>query len=272
VRSKEVEEPLEDYNAEERYFILRCCGCDALSFRLEYHDFESFYQIGENEWEYDNSWDVFPAVLEGHKESEDLHSIPRIVRAIYSESLAAFKSKSYILTGVGFRATVEAICKERGVSGRDLSTKINNLSKAGALSKADANMLHSIRFLGNDAAHEIAAPDVSQLKTALRIIDHMLHAVYIMPGLATQLESVIDNYDDFKVLLKSKANEAAGGAGKGLIMILGRSKRRILSNLVGFEKQLIADIKSGSIDWLKLGPEQELDTDGKKVIVQTYEP
>ncbi|UEP39978.1 DUF4145 domain-containing protein [Burkholderia sp. B21-005] len=259
------------YHAETKYRIVRCLGCDTFSFRQEFHDYESLYQVGDDEWEHDTNISIYPKSIEGHKEAEEVHSIPEVVRKIYQESLSAFKNNLYILTGIGFRATVEAICNERSVSGRDLSARINNLAKMGLLSQTDANLLHSIRFLGNDAAHEMTAASEKNLMVALRIIDHLLHAVYIIRNLAGTLEQIIDNYDDFKGLVKANLAASAGSGPRGLIAILGRGRRRVSADLVAFESQLVAEINSGAVDWVQLGPVQSVGTSGKPVNVQTFD-
>jgi hypothetical protein len=271
VCAQESKDTDEEYHQETKYMIVRCLGCDGVSFRHEFHDYESLYQVAEDEWEHDQSVDIYPRVIEGHKEAAEIYALPAVVRKIYQESLSAFKNDLYILTGIGFRATVEAICKERAVTGKDLAVKINNLAKIGLLSKTDADLLHSIRFIGNDAAHEIAAESKDKLAVALRIIDHLLHSVYIIANIAGTLERIVDNYDDFKALVKQKAAETSGAGPRGLTAILGRSKRRILSDLTVFEDKLVEDINSGAVNWLVLGPVQSVNTSGKPVSVQTFD-
>ncbi|MBN3790441.1 DUF4145 domain-containing protein [Burkholderia sp. Ac-20353] len=259
------------YHAETKYRIVRCLGCDNFSFRQEFHDYESLFQVGDDEWEHDINISIYPKSIEGHKEADEIYSVPEIVRKIYQESLSAFKNNLYILTGIGFRATVEAICNERSVSGKDLSARINNLAKMGLLSQTDASLLHSIRFIGNDAAHEMTAASEKSLKVALRIIDHLLHAVYIIRNLAGTLERIIDNYDDFKGLVKESLSVEPSAGPRGLIAILGRSRRRVSSDLAAFESQLVAEINGGTVDWIQLGPVQSVGTSGKPVNVQTFD-
>lgn len=271
VCAEQSESDYDSYHGETKYQIVRCLGCDNFSFRQEFHDYESLYQVDEDEWRHDVSISIYPKSIEGHKKADEIYSIPEVVRRIYRESLSAFKNNLYILTGIGFRATVEAICNERSVAGRDLSARINNLAKMGLLSQTDANLLHSIRFLGNDAAHEMAAASEKNLMAALRIIDHLLHAVYIIRNLAGTLEQVIDTYDDFKLLVKGNLAETAGAGPRGLIAILGRGRRRISADLAAFESQLVAEINSGAVDWIQLGPVQSVGTSGKPVNVQTFD-
>ena len=45
-----------------------------------------------------------------------------------------------------------------------------------------ADILHKLRVLGNDAAHEVKAHNSKQLELAMKIIEHMLDGTYIIPN------------------------------------------------------------------------------------------
>jgi len=44
-----------------------------------------------------------------------------------------------------------------------------------------AEILHKLRVLGNQAAHEVKAHNSKQLGLAMKIIKHMLEGTYIIP-------------------------------------------------------------------------------------------
>ena len=50
-----------------------------------------------------------------------------------------------------------------------------------------AKILHSLRFMGNDAAHEVEAHPEADLMTALDVVEYLLKGVYILPRLAAKL-------------------------------------------------------------------------------------
>jgi len=60
-----------------------------------------------------------------------------------------------VLAGVGLRALIEAVCRDQGINGGNLEALIGGLATNGILSKAQADILHTHRFLGNAAAHEV---------------------------------------------------------------------------------------------------------------------
>jgi hypothetical protein len=51
----------------------------------------------------------------------------------------------------------------------------------GFLTEANAETLHQLRWLGNDAIHQLARPSVKELKLAIEIIEHTLEQIYEIP-------------------------------------------------------------------------------------------
>jgi hypothetical protein len=52
----------------------------------------------------------------------------------------------------------------------------------GFISSKQAETLHEIRFLGNDAAHELYQPSGQTVETAIDIVEHLLAQVYDQPA------------------------------------------------------------------------------------------
>ncbi|PYO51623.1 MAG: hypothetical protein DMD83_27285, partial [Candidatus Rokuibacteriota bacterium] len=82
---------------------------------------------------------------------------------------------------MGIRAIIEAVCRDRNASGEDLFEKINDLLAQGVLTKDGSDILHRLRVLGNNAAHEIKAHSATELTLAMDVAEHLLQAVYILP-------------------------------------------------------------------------------------------
>ncbi len=235
-----------DYHYEEKYMMLRCRGCEQISFRKESHDYESYWQIGENEWEYQIASCVYPPCLEGHRELEGIYDLPTPVRSIYNETLDSIKQGSYTLAGIGLRATVEAICNDQGVEGKNLSTRINRLSSTGVISKQDARNLQAIRFMGNDAAHDIRAAKKEAIVLALTIIEHLLETQYTLIERAERyLDLPIDNFESFKSLVGKKLWKIDKDSAFTLRGLLGHDIRRI-AEYDNYENQLDKMITAGT--------------------------
>jgi hypothetical protein len=243
-----------DYRVDTNFQIVECRGCGAKSFRKQIQWIEEAQQVDENEWVVPEDVFLYPNVLKGHKAVPDIEQAPTLVADIYKQSLDAIKSKSNVLAGIGLRATIEAICNERQVAGRSLEVRIDKLARSGLISASDADRLHAIRFLGNDAAHEIQAAEPKSLLIALRIIENLIVSLYILDnGANGVLETLIKTFAEFETLLDSKIATATKGDELPLARILGRDSRRFHGYMKSHESQLISKISSGAYSSLAIG-------------------
>ena len=127
---------------------------------------------------------TYPNADQGRDTVNEVHLLPTALRRIYAETVSAFNASQPVLTGIGIRAIVETVCKDKEAIGRDLKKKIDDLVKKQVLTTRDADILHGLRTLGNKAAHEVKPHEDSQLELALEVIDHILDGVYILPARA----------------------------------------------------------------------------------------
>ncbi|WP_157830574.1 DUF4145 domain-containing protein [Aeromonas sobria] len=164
------------------YQIIECGGCKAKSFRNVSSNSEDYYPISETEYEHDELELLYPSRIEGRKTLEnEVHYLPAKVRGIYKETLGALNNNSPVLSGIGLRALIETLCKEKNAEGNSLYKKIDDLVAKKILTPAGASILHKIRTLGNDAAHEVKPHSEKQLGLAMDVVEHVLNDVYIIP-------------------------------------------------------------------------------------------
>lgn len=164
------------------YQVIQCNGCKINSFRNIQGDSESGWPISEDEWEYGDVEKLYPSRIEGRKTLENSnYYLPSKVENIYKETIQALSENLPILAGIGLRSLMETICKEKDAQGRDLFKKIDNLVDKNILTPAGSKILHKIRTLGNDAAHEVKPHNEKQLGLAMEIMEHLLTDVYILP-------------------------------------------------------------------------------------------
>jgi hypothetical protein len=165
------------------YQIIRCKGCDFVSFRKVHSNSEDLDAVpdGKGDWDqiYAEKEDFYPSP-ESRTQIKEYVMLPPLLQGIYHETIKAINSNSQILAGIGIRAIIEAVCKDQGTSG-NLEKKINLLSDKGLLTKDGASILHQLRVLGNAAAHEVKPHSLGQLSVALDVIDHLLVGVYVLP-------------------------------------------------------------------------------------------
>jgi len=88
------------------------------------------------------------------------------------------------------------------VTGSSLERRIDALAKGGHISTADKRRLHAIRFLGNDAAHEVRQPKGYELKVALEIVEHLIKSVFILELKAKDLDVQVESHEAFFKLLE----------------------------------------------------------------------
>lgn len=241
------------YHDETKYFLLECNGCETISFRKEYHDYESYYPISHDEYEHEIIVETFPHYIKDHNPIESLTDIPRIVKGIYQESVLAIQEGAFTLAGLGLRATIEAICNDKDVTGKNLQIRINAMSRSGMISKSDAERLHAIRFMGNDAAHEIKKAKKQSVLIALKIIEHILLSVYVFEDEVNQyLEKPISTLDDALPILTSSLKKIGDNSTFTLIKWLGASRRRVLEKIEDIEIELKVKIESGNFEGVEL--------------------
>lgn len=238
------------------YEIISCNGCDNIQFRTIYAD-ENMYgwdYYNREQYYYDDK-KYYPGNLVSHQTLKNEFSIPARIRIVYLEALKAMINGCYILSGVGLRATIEAVCVEENIKGRDLKVKINNLEKSKFITEKDASRLHGIRFLGNDSVHEMEVPNEKKLRIALDIVENLIKNLYLIDIEANEhLDTIISAYSEFKSLLIKKSVSLLKNDEKSIKEILGRSFRRIEPTYVAnFTQELIDEINTGSIGTISIG-------------------
>lgn len=258
----------DDYPYTEHFQIMQCNGCEEVSFRKEFHDHYSFYEDEEGNATYDITIDTYPTLLKNHKPLSSTRALPAQIRTVYEQTILAFRGKSFLLTGVGFRAIIEAICLAEKISGKNLEKKINNLVQHKYITEKESERLHSIRFLGNDSVHEMEVPDERKLYLVLNIVEHLLKNLYLIDREAKfVLDTIVKEFADFEELLWQCANKLKVDEEKALKGILGKHIRRISVDIATLETVLIDQINKGELEFLKLG---EIKQAGTEMINQQH--
>jgi hypothetical protein len=167
------------YNVHHQ--IVQCQGCETVTFRIASTNSEDFEPIDhEGNYGYVESLVLYPSRNEGRVSIKDSHILPQNVQRIYDETIKAMNNDQPVLAGIGIRALVETICKDKLAEGKNLEQKIDALIKMGVLTPEGATILHQIRTLGNDAAHEVKPHKFEQLSLALDVCEHLLQGVYLL--------------------------------------------------------------------------------------------
>lgn len=172
------------YGWDDEYQIVQCQGCEAVMFRLAHTNSEDLEHFaGPDGWEVEYTLfeDYYPNPESCRAGLSDGHLLPEKLQRIYSETLSALNGNNPVLTGIGLRAIIETVCKDQAATGKTLYDKINNLVVKSVLTKEGAVILHKLRTLGNDAAHEVKPHSNVQLGLAFDVVEHLLQGVYTLP-------------------------------------------------------------------------------------------
>lgn len=247
----------EDFQWSEEFEIIKCNGCDNLQYRTTYGDESMVAYNHEEDYEtHFNDYKYFPKNLKGHKIFKNIYNIPDKIRVVYIETIEAMNNNCYLLSAVGLRAIIEAICIEQNIIGRNLEIKINNLSKNKLITEKDSNRLHTIRFLGNDSVHEMEVPKEDKLNVALKIVENLINNLYLIDIDANlHLNTIITDYVVFRNLLIRKFISVSQNEEKSIKEVFGKDFRRIESTYIAnFTQQIIDEINNNVISAISVGP------------------
>lgn len=244
----------DDYRFTETHEIIECQGCGNRSFRQVFMDEENAYPVDDNDWEIPETITYYPKYTPIDGEIEKIYLVPDIVREIYGESVLAVQAGALTLAGLGLRGTIEAVCNDRNISGRNLEVRISRMASQGLISAKDSERLHAIRFLGNDAAHEIKKPRQSQISVALKIINHLIQSVYLLEiEMRRKLDTIISNPEEFERLLNKHLEEFSPNDEYPIARFLGKDIRRLGQSTSALESYLMNAIAAGDYTKLKVG-------------------
>lgn len=164
------------------YQIMKCLGCRTISYRTVSSNSEEYFYNEEGQCIYPESEKLYPPRIEGVKGlGDETLYLPAKIKQIYEETQIALSVQAPVLAAIGLRALLETVCKNNEAEGGDLFKKIDSLVDKQILTPAGARILHKIRTLGNEAAHEVKPHTEGQLALAMDIVEHLLKDVYILP-------------------------------------------------------------------------------------------
>ncbi len=132
---------------------------------------------------------VYPAESLGF----DSAGIPRPVASALEEAITCHASGCYRAAAMLVRRCFEELCHERGIVGKTLKSRIDNLDNKVRLPAEMLDGLHELRLLGNDAAHiesrEYGNVGKEEVELAIAITRAVLQVVYQHAILVEQLKA-----------------------------------------------------------------------------------
>lgn len=244
-----------DFWESAKYSVVKCCGCDALSFHREVESEDNYFEDEYGACIYVPEVTVFPHNKGTLKPLFDW-SIPHEIRSIYGEAVEALNHNLNRLAGAGFRAVIEAICNHHKIEGKNLEIKINKMTSQGLITKKDRDRMHAIRFIGNDSIHEMKMARREELMIVLSIVNGMITNLYILDSQFRNLsDKPVQNYEEFELLLLECLKERKSGEVDTLRNIMKKKLKLIVTDdRSAYEDQLCKRIAAGEFTSLELCP------------------
>ena len=171
----------------KNFKIVQCQGCLTISFCETHCCSEEMDYDDNGNLFYPESKKYYPNRITGRSVMREANLLPHGVYLIYEEAHSALCAQLSVLSGLGIRAIVEAVCKDKEMVGRNLQEKIDALAQQGLVTAAGAGILHNLRFMGNASAHEIRTHSQKELNAAFDVIEYLLQGVYVLPRQAAHL-------------------------------------------------------------------------------------
>ena len=107
--------------------------------------------------------------------------VPETIRRSFEQAVKCYRVHAYDASALMCRKALEAICAELDANGKSLKAKIESLSSANRIDPRLATWADSLRVVGNEAAHEIAAVTSSDdAKDALDFVEAILENVFVL--------------------------------------------------------------------------------------------
>ncbi len=163
------------------YQIAKCLSCNS-------HSFRRYFRSRDRSGGFADVEELFPSRRPGIRQLDFRDfPIPISIMGIYIETSSAVVDGFGTLAALGIRTVIEGVCDHQGAKGRSLDKKIDSLAEIGCLNKRQAESLHTLRNVGNAAAHEAANLDPDQIELAWESLDMILRCSYSSPRINRRL-------------------------------------------------------------------------------------
>ncbi|MDA2933569.1 DUF4145 domain-containing protein [Acidobacteria bacterium AH-259-D05] len=169
------------WTEDQSYRFWICAGCEAATLEDFYTD--SFMALSGKPDQYIPKY--FPKRTAGDLPQKRFRKLPKTLRPIYRQSITAYNEGLDLLCAVGLRALIEGICADRGITKKGIYKKIDGLKEF--LPENIVKNLHSFRFMGNDAVHDLTSPKREDLRLAIEISEDLLNFLYELDYKASRL-------------------------------------------------------------------------------------
>jgi len=160
------------------YAVLQCRGCQEIVLKRTVNSEDD---PGVPDVQY------FPPVMSRHLPRWRFR-LPRGSRELLEEIYNSLDSNGSRLPMMGARALVDMVILEKIGDVGTFKDKLKGMEKAGYIGSQGRDILYTALDLGSASAHRGHAPTPSEVQSVMDIVENMLQAVYVLPGVAKKLK------------------------------------------------------------------------------------
>ncbi|MCF8032869.1 MAG: DUF4145 domain-containing protein [Desulfarculaceae bacterium] len=124
----------------------------------------------------------------------DPNGVPDTVVDTFEEALTCYAEGCFRTAAMAVRLTLETICDEQGAEGEKLFQRIDALVEKVVLPKQLLEVMHDIRWLGNDAAHielkKFKGVGPEEVGAAIELTKEIMKGLYQLDSLVQRLRAL----------------------------------------------------------------------------------
>lgn len=176
-----VSTPASDLHVQGYWLGQRKCpnpGCNGHIFYVSSDDRSEFFTYPPQKIEFDTS------------------NIPDQIVNTFKEAITYHSERCFVASGIMVRRTLEELCEERGVTGKNLKERVQALQEKLVIPQELLDAMDELRLLGNDAAHieskEYDNIGNDEIEAVIELTKEILKAIYQMQDLVNKLKALKD--------------------------------------------------------------------------------
>ena len=189
------ESPGFDLTIWKDYQIIKCLGCDGISFREEYSDSEH--------QEEGSIYTYFPAKTFKSKPDWYKHLDRRSIFELAADEIGVYTHINQLLNEVytcmsnscpraasmSIRALIESVMINKVGDLGSFEKNLNGLHDSGYISKSDIAIIEAVIDAGNATIHRVHKPDDESIKKMLLIVENLIESIYFYEGSAKEIKA-----------------------------------------------------------------------------------
>ena len=164
-----------------KFEMLQCCGCEEVILR----------RTVEDEIPFDDPTVTYfpPPVSRQPPAWLHLRTFPGELRSVFEEIYRSLDANNRLLPMMGARTLIDMLMVEKVGDVGTFDEKLKKLEALGVISSRNREVLAAALDVGSAAAHRGHTPNSDDVNAVMDIVENLVHAVYVLPGMAQRLRT-----------------------------------------------------------------------------------